>query len=318
MSDAARTVTPRSPAARAAYLAYRSGGAVAQALPPRAARRMASTVSRAMWAAMADRRHLVERHMRRAVGTELSRARMRRLVRGVFASYAHYWVEAFRLPRETPESIAAGLTFEGLEHLRDAYDAGGGVILAAPHLGGWDFGGAWLAQAGFRPVAVAEVLEPPELFEWFVEWRRRLGVEIVAADVDAGPALVRALKDGCTVGLVSDRDILGSGVEVEFFGEVTTLPAGPATLALRTGAPLLPCAIYYGGPSGHFAAFRPPLDATRTGRFRDDVRRLTQALAHELEDLIRRHPEQWHLMQPNWPSDPGWDDRGAARPGAGA
>ena len=89
---------------------------------------------------------------------------------------------------------------------------------------------------------------------------------------------------------------------VEFFGERTTLPGGPATLALRTGAPVLPSATYFEGRR-HHAVIRPPLDVTRTGRFRDDVARVTQALAHELEDLIRAAPEQWHLLQPNWPSD---------------
>jgi KDO2-lipid IV(A) lauroyltransferase len=102
--------------------------------------------------------------------------------------------------------------------------------------------------------------------------------------------------------LLSDRDIGGKGVEVEFFGETTTLPAGPAIMALRTGCRILPTAVYFDG-DGVNGLVRPPLDATRQGRLRDDVSRITQDLAHELEYLIRRAPEQWHLMQPNWPSD---------------
>jgi KDO2-lipid IV(A) lauroyltransferase len=111
------------------------------------------------------------------------------------------------------------------------------------------------------------------------------------------------LKAGRTLALVADRDILGSGVDVEFFGETTTLPAGPATLALRTGAPLLPVAMYFRPRGGHQGVIRPPMDVTRTGKFRADVTRLTQALAHEMETFIRAAPEQWHLVQPNWPSD---------------
>jgi lauroyl/myristoyl acyltransferase len=91
-------------------------------------------------------------------------------------------------------------------------------------------------------------------------------------------------------------------VEVEFFGERTTLPAGPATLSLRTGAPILPTAIYHEGRR-HRGVARPPVPTVRTGSLRDDVGRVTQLLARELEDLIRHAPEQWHLMQPNWPSD---------------
>jgi len=190
--------------------------------------------------------------------------------------------------------------------LEAAFAAGDGLVLAAPHLGGWDFGGAWLALLGFKPFAVAEAVEPPELFEWFASWRRRLGVEVVPAGPDAGTAVLEAVRQGRTVGLVADRDILGTGVEVEFFGETTTLPAGPAVLALRTGVPLLPCAIYFDGADHHRVVIRPPLEAARQGRFREDVQRVTQALTHELEDLIRAAPEQWHLLQPNWPSDPGW------------
>jgi lauroyl/myristoyl acyltransferase len=115
--------------------------------------------------------------------------------------------------------------------------------------------------------------------------------------------VLTALRNNHVVCLLSDRDIGGGGVEVEFLGERTTLPAGPATLALRTGAPLFPTAVYYGGERGRRGVVRPPLDLARTGRLRDDVARVTQALADELGDLIRRAPEQWHLLQPNWPSD---------------
>jgi phosphatidylinositol dimannoside acyltransferase len=114
--------------------------------------------------------------------------------------------------------------------------------------------------------------------------------------------VVAAVRQLHVIPLLSDRDIGGGGVEVTFFGERTTLPAGPAVVAIRTGAPLLPTAIYDQGP-GHHGIVRPPVDVSRAGSFRADVARITQALAGELELLIRRAPEQWHLLQPNWPSD---------------
>lgn len=292
-----------NPTARIPYLLYRSGAAVALALPGPVAGAAARAVTRALVLTQPDRRRLVTRHMRRVCGPDASPSQLRRLVRGVFESYGRYWVELFRLPAETPASIEAGMRVDGLEHLEVAFAEGRGVILAVPHLGGWDWGGAWLAVRGFKPVAVAEALQPEALFRWFVEVRERLGMEIVRADREAGTAVLRAVRSGRTVTLVADRDILGSGVEVEFFGERTTLPAGPATLALRTGAPLLPAAVYFEGRGGHRGVVRPPLAVERTGRLRDDVARVTQALAGELETLIRRAPEQWHLLQPNWPRD---------------
>ena len=104
------------------------------------------------------------------------------------------------------------------------------------------------------------------------------------------------------VGGAGDRYVAGGGVEVEFFGERTTLPAGPATLALRSGAPLVPATTYFDG-DGHYGVARPPLDTSRQGKLREDVARITQNLAHEFEAMIRKAPEQWHLLQPNWPSD---------------
>jgi KDO2-lipid IV(A) lauroyltransferase len=130
-----------------------------------------------------------------------------------------------------------------------------------------------------------------------------LGVEVIPADASAGTAVLQAVKAGRTLALVADRDILGTGVEVEFFGETTKLPAGPATLALRGGAVLLPAAVYFSRRGGHVGVCKPPVRVERTGGFRSDVGRLTQVLAREMEDLIRRAPDQWHLMQPNWPSD---------------
>ena len=114
--------------------------------------------------------------------------------------------------------------------------------------------------------------------------------------------MVRALRANHAVCLLCDRDLDGGGVEVEFFGERTTLPAGPATLALRTGAPLLPAACYYDGRY-HRCEVLPAVPVERRGRLQDDVTRVTQDLAGRLEDLIRAAPQQWHLLQPNWPSD---------------
>jgi KDO2-lipid IV(A) lauroyltransferase len=151
--------------------------------------------------------------------------------------------------------------------------------------------------------AVVERLEPTDLFDWFVGLRQSFGFEIVALGPEAGTATVRALKANHVLALLCDRDLTGTGPEVEFFGERTTLPAGPATLALRTGAPILPTAIYFDGPRSRHAVVLPALDTTRQGKLRDDVQRVTQDLAAALEALIRKAPEQWHLLQPNWPSD---------------
>jgi KDO2-lipid IV(A) lauroyltransferase len=245
---------------------------------------------------------MMRRHMVRVCGPNLSGVALDRAVDRAFDSYARYWLESFRLRDVTAEELRAGMDCDGLDNLAEAKAAGKGVVMCMPHLGGWDFGGAWLAAIGYPLTVVVEPVEPPELFEWFADLRRSKGLTVVPLGPEAASGVLHTLRAGGVCGLLSDRDIGGNGVEVEFFGERTTLPAGPATLALRTGAPLLPCAVFFEGER-HRGVIGPPLDTSRRGAVREDVARITQALADELAVLIRRAPEQWHVFQPNWPSD---------------
>lgn len=275
---------------------------MSRVLPDRVARTVGEALGAAAGTVPSGRRRIVERNLDR-VRPGLDGSARRRAARRTFASYGRYYVESFRLPGTSPEDLDAGLTHDGYEHVEAARQAGRGCILALPHLGGWEWAGFWLARVKGMPVTVVvERLEPPAMFEWFADLRRQFGFEIVPLGPDAGPACMRALRANHALALLCDRDVAGGGVPVELFGEQTTLPGGPATLALRSGAPLLPAAIYFDG-SGRHAVVRPPVPAARQGRLRDDVTRITQDLAHELEELIRRAPDQWHLMQPNWPSD---------------
>jgi lauroyl/myristoyl acyltransferase len=287
--------------ARTSYLAYRAGAELARVVPARVSEPAARLVGRAIALAMVSRRRQVERNLRRATDGELRGVALQKAVAETFDSYTRYWLELFRLPDDARGGLEVDM--DGREHLEDGLERGRGVIAALPHVGGWDFGGAWLAMQGYPLTVVVEPVEPPELFEWFASVRRELGMTVVALSPEAGTAVLRALRENQVVALLCDRDLTGDGVEVDFFGEKTTLPAGPATLALRTGAALLPTAVYFRARGGHHAVVQAPIPAQREGRLRDDVARVTQLLADRFEDLIRAAPEQWHLMQPNWPSD---------------
>jgi len=283
--------------------AYKAAAGLARVVPRPLASVGARRLGQAAMVVASERRAQVERNLRR-VDPTLEGEALQRKVRETFESYARYYEESFRLPGTSAADLDAGFTHEGYAHLDAALEAGRGAIVAMPHLGGWEWSGFWLTQVkGFPVTAVVERLDPPALFEWFVSLRRSFGFEIVALGPEAGTATARALKANHTLALICDRDLVGSGPEVEFFGERTTLPGGPATLSLRTGAPILPTAIYFDGPSSRHAVVLPPLDTSRQGSLRQDVQRVTQDLAHALEILIRRAPEQWHLLQPNWPSD---------------
>jgi len=293
------------------YLGYRLGSLIARGIPSPAVPTFTRAMAGVANATMADRRQMVERNLRR-VDPGVERRVLRRKVDETFDSYTRYWMESFRLPGKTAAAVDRGMTAEGYEHVDAALALGHGVILGLPHLGGWEWGAFWLAQVKGRKVtAVVEPLEPPELAEWFVGLRREIGIEVVPLGPKVAAECLRALRDNQVLCLLCDRDLAGGGIEVDFFGERTTMPGGPATLALRTGAPLIPTAVLFDG-TRHRAVVRPALDTTRQGSLRDDVSRITQDLADELEALIRRAPEQWHLMQPNWPSD--FDALGQPRP----
>ncbi len=250
-----------------------------------------------------DRRKMVEKHLSRTKSSELDGKEMQKSIDEVFASYATYWFQSFRLPGMTSEQILKDFDYEGEENLAEALRAEVGPIMALPHLGGWEWAAFWITKVrGITLNAVVEPLEPPEVFEWFQKFRSSLGMKVIPLGASAGSEVITALKSKEMVVLLCDRHVGGAGVEVEFFGEKTLLPAGPATLALRTGAPLCPAAVYIQG-DGVYGILRPLLKVERQGRLRDDVQRITQELAYEFETLIRKAPEQWHLLQPNWPSD---------------
>jgi phosphatidylinositol dimannoside acyltransferase len=288
--------------------AYKLGSLAARLMPGPLATGAAASIGLGASFASPSKRRMVERHLRR-VNPALRGNSLRVAVQQAFDYYARYYVESFRLPTMTKAAVAKPFTIEGWQQVLDGLDVGNGVILALPHLGGWEWAGRWMTDQGFKMTVVVEALEPPELFEWFADLRKDLGMTVVPTGPKAGPAVLKALRANETVCLLCDRDLEHSGVDVEFFGEHTTLPAGPATLSIRTGAPLLPVGCYFTSKyNGHHAVVRPPIPTPRRGGLREDVSRVTQALARELEFLIRRAPEQWHLFQPNWPSDPGYGD----------
>ena len=288
--------------------AFRMAALAARGLPGFAAQNLAPALGFGASFASPERRAMIERHLRRADPT-MGEARLRRAVQLAFDSYTRYWLESFRLPHLPRRTVERGMVVEGYEHVTHGLEQGNGVILALPHLGGWEWAGRWLTDRGHRVTAVVEAIEPPELFEWFRDLRAELGMHIVQLGPTAAREVMAALRRNEIVCLLSDRDIQRTGVEVEFFGERTTLPAGPVTLAVRSGAPLLPTAVYFTDRTdGHLGVVRPPLPIVRTDAgLRADVAAATQTLAAELEHLIRRSPYQWHMFQPNWPSDPGYE-----------
>jgi len=241
------------------------------------------------------------RHMTRVLGGETG---AEKAARAVMESYGRYFAEALWARADKAPAILAKTKVEGLEMVESARDAGGGMIYALPHLGNWEAAAPVAVNVGVPVVAVAERLANKRITNWFTSMRAELGIEVVLATgrLEVMRRLEGAIADNKAVALLADRDISGRGVEVELFGERTTIPAGPAMLAQKTGAPLFPVGAYFEG-EGHRVVVRPPIPVAESGSRSERVRAISQALASELEKLIREAPDQWHILQPNWPSD---------------
>ena len=286
---------------QAVFRTYATLGRCIAALPEPMAIGLGNMAGDVLHRVRDDQREMVTANLRRVLGSAVDDPEvLDRWVRRSFRSYARYWVEGARLPSISSEEVEKRVVLDGIEHVRQGMAAGKGVIVALPHVGSWEYAAAYLCTQGIAMTAVAERIEPPALFDYFVAQRAAMGISIVPLDKNSGRALLSTLRDGGLVGLLCDRDIEENGIEVDFFGERTTMPAGPATLALRTGAMLCTGTVYSGPGRDHRAVIDPPIDTSRCGTLREDVLRLTQEIAHRMEEMIRRAPEQWHVFQPLW------------------
>jgi KDO2-lipid IV(A) lauroyltransferase len=234
---------------------------------------------------------------------ELSRAGMR--------SYLRYWMESFRLPAWSEERVRTGFDVKDVHHLTDGLASDKGVILALPHMGNWDLAGAWVTTKLQTPfTTVAERLKPESLYDRFVAYREGLGMEVLPhSGGTAFGTLARRLRDGGLICLVAERDLSASGVEVEFFGETTRMPAGPALLAQQTGAVLLPVTLWYDDSPVMQGRVHSPVEVPETGNRAEKTSVMTQALADAFATGIAEHPEDWHMLQRLWLKDldPGKD-----------
>jgi phosphatidylinositol dimannoside acyltransferase len=216
-----------------------------------------------------------------------------RLTRAGMRSYLRYWQEAFRLPEWSDEQIVATVRTVNEKLLRDAHEAGRGVICALPHLANYDHAGAWAGLTGMPVSTVAERLRPESLFDRFIAYRAKLGMEVLpltGADQDVFAVLAERLRAGGFVCLVADRDLSERGVPVTFFGRPSRMPAGPAALSLRTGAPLIPATLHYDGPD-LVITFHDAVDPE------GGAAAMTQRCADAFAKGIAAHPEDWHMLQ---------------------
>ena len=270
---------------------------VVRALPERTAYAVADYLSLRSWRNNARRRDIVGKNLSAVVGDGPG---LDKVVREAFLSYGRYWIEAFRLNDLSFEELKSRLTFDGGENI-DRAKQSGGAILVVPHIGNWDAPG-WYAAKSWGLAVVVEVIRPRRLFERFVEYRRQLGMTVIPLlrGGDCTGKCIEAIKNGEAVALVSDRDLSGSGIPVTMFGRTTKLPPGPAIIALRTGASILPALTLQVGKGRWHCSVGAPIYSGAGPETPEKIAEIMQAVATAFETVVLKAPEQWHAWSPYW------------------
>jgi lauroyl/myristoyl acyltransferase len=300
--QAPRRLVGRLTGGAATDWAYAAGWMAVRAMPEFAARTAFDTGAR--YAARNGGPDQLRKNLARVIGVPSAEV-PDALMRASLASYGRYWREAFRLPRMNLPALARQLheSVLGQDNLVAALAAGGGAVIALPHSGNWDMAGVWLAQTHGTFTTVAERLKPEALYRRFIHYRETLGFEVLPLSGGDRPpfeVLCERLRDNGVVCLMAERDLSRTGIEVDFFGEATRMPAGPAKLAIATGAALLPAHCWFEDheDQGWGVWIQPGLDCTG-----GDVNAITQALADQFAKNIATRPEDWHMLQPQWLAD---------------
>ena len=289
---------------RLAYLLYASVAWLGATLPTRTGRTLFRLLGSLAYRMAPGARSVVAANQAHVIGRPVDDPFVVASTREAFRRYARYWYDAFAVVTWNDERILDAFAWDGVEYLVDPIARGQGVIAVLPHMGNWDACGRAMRARGLPMVAVAEHLRPERLYQLFVRQREAFGVRIIALGQSAGigRALTAAIEEGNVLALLADRDLTGRGIKVQMFGATRRMPAGPAMLALSTGAPIVVVASYETA-EGWRGLMRPLAMPQATGDRRADARAITQAIADAFELMVAASPPDWHMFQPGWPAE---------------
>jgi KDO2-lipid IV(A) lauroyltransferase len=243
------------------------------------------------WLSAAQRRAALDNYAA-ALGLDRSDPEVSRIARRAFQNYGRMLMDFLLMGSLTPEELTQLVTIDGRQHLDAALAGGRGALMAVPHMGSWDMAGSYAGALGYPISAVAERF-PGSLNGAVVRTRQRFGLNVITLGRSAVRAITQALQANSIVALLCDLE-QGPGLEVQFFGRRATVPGGPAAIALKTGASLMPAYQYATSPGHHHVHLDPPL-ALRDGDTKETV---MQRVVERLEDFIKERPEQWYAFRP--------------------
>jgi len=283
----------------ALYLALRLASGVVPYLPLELCYRMAAVIGNCAYLVLPGPRAAIRANLARVLHMSPESREVKTKARQAFQNDAKNWIDTLRISAVSDEDMINSVQVEGWEHMEAAIRGGRGVIMVAMHLGNFDLVGQYMAIRGGRLTIPVERMQPEQLFTFLLELRGSKGINVVPID-QAPRAMVKALKAGEIVAIMTDRNLAGHGIQVEFFGAETILPRAPVSLARHTGASLL-----VGGAvrvaRGKFLGFvSAPVPIVQSGNAARDDRDSLRRLATIMEEYIGRFPEQWLMFTQLW------------------
>ena len=278
-------------------IAYFAGWRIVRWLPEKSAYKFFEIVADRASAKKGKNFQRLESNLKRVV-PEFSESEVTALAKAGMRSYLRYWCDTFRSPDWDKDRIQSTVTVNDVELLLEPVRSKRGVIVALPHAGNWDHAGSFFCSQGIPLVTVVERLKPEKLFKKFLAYRQAIGMEALPLDGRVMGTLATRLREGKLVALVADRDLSRSGIEVNFFDGPARMPAGPALLAIRTGADLLTAYVSY-TETGIQIDFQK-INIPSEGEEVDRVKATVQLCADNFAAGIAQHPQDWHMLQRIW------------------
>ena len=280
------------------FLLYLFAWKVIGVLPEKSAYKLANIISDRVYSKNGKGVKRLRSNYRRVM-PNISERQLDELTKYGMRSYLRYWFDTFRLNKWSKSRIIE-TTFVVRENLlRDPIATKAGCIIALPHAGNWDHAAAYFCSTGITLTAVVEKLKPEAIFKKFLAYRQSIGIEAISHKEKTIPILMERLNQGKLIALVADRDMSRNGIEVNFLGGIAKMPAGPAILALKTGAPLVTAYIRY-LEKGIEITFDETIKLPVAGSEEEQIKIVTQSMADNFAKRIKDSPVDWHMLQRIW------------------
>jgi len=274
------------------YAAVRVLAGLFRTLPHRKAVALGELLGRAADVVWTARHRVILKNLEIAFGDSLSENQRRDLAREVFGNLGKTMAEVSRFPKINRDLILGLVESEGEDAFREALDYGRGAILAGSHFGNWELSGAYVNALGYPVDFVVRGQHNPLVDRYLTYLRQCLNVRVIHSERGMRE-VIRALRQNRQVAIVSDQHAGSGGILVEFFGRLVSVPRAPATLAVRTGAPIITGCIYRRPDDRHYCVFQKPEYPRTDADEKEEIFRLTKLFTSRIEAVIRSRPDLW-------------------------